>query len=80
MSEATRPLTSICLLDVKEQISGGGALPTRNSFTFGTYFRMSGKISLEKYNAASTFGSYAKLPTKRMEGELSLFTVFKAIG
>src|SRR5215210_8960643 len=74
MTEVTRPLTSIFLFDANEQISEVGALPTRNSFAFGTSFRMSGKISLQKYSAASTFGSYAKLPTKRIEGELSLIT------
>src|SRR5215208_8021544 len=72
MREATRPLISICLFDPNEQISEGGALPTRYSFTFGTSFRMSGKISLQKYSAASTFGSYAKLPTKSTVGELSV--------
>src|SRR5919112_286789 len=70
--EATHPVTSICLFDANEQISGGGALPTRNSFASGTSFRISGKICLEKYSAASIFGSYAKLPTKRIEGQLSL--------
>src|SRR5687768_322977 len=72
MREVTRPVTSICLFDVNEQISGGGALPTRNNFASGTSFRISGKICLEKYSAASIFGSYAKLPTKRIEGQLSL--------
>src|SRR3712207_9249934 len=72
MREATRPVTSICLFNVNEQISGGGALPTRNSFASGTSFRISGKISLDKYSAASIFGSYAKLPTKMIEGQLSL--------
>src|SRR5215203_936299 len=79
MREGTRPLTSIFLFDANEQISEVGALPTRNSFTFGTSFRMSGKISLQKYSAASTFGSYAKLPTKSTEGQLSVMTGYSKL-
>jgi hypothetical protein len=67
-------VTLICedllLVFIKAKTSAGGELPTRYSIVVGTWLRIKGKMHLEKYSAASTFGSYAKLHTQRIDGPL----------